>query len=258
MPQDSDLARPKESTSRRIVREYFRTTSSAGQSEARDGPFSEADLKGLRRRLGRWLSVRDRDVLDLGSGTGEMCELAIRSGARSVVGVNLSADEIRYAESRTRARFVCDDVLDYLVARPAASCDTIFALNILEHLDKNTVSRVLEQCCRVLRPGGRLVAVVPNATSPFGMMTRYWDITHEAAFTPSSLRQLARLSGFDMVEVRECGPVPHGIVSGIRFVLWQVIRAIIWSYLMIELASGKGGIYTADMMVRFTRDGGRG
>ncbi len=86
-------------------------------------------------------------------------------------------------------------------------------------------------------------------------MTRYWDITHQNAFTPSSFRQLARLVGFgESVEFRECGPVAHGLVSGIRYVLWQMIRLGIRGYLMIELASGKGGIYTADMQVRLRKE----
>ena len=96
--------------------------------------------------------------------------------------------------------------------------------------------------------------MVPNATSPFGGMTRYWDITHQNAFAPSSVRQLARLVGFaDDVQFRECGPVPYGVISSIRYGLWQVIRLLIWGYLMVELASSKGGVYTADMMFRLQR-----
>jgi hypothetical protein len=84
-------------------------------------------------------------------------------------------------------------------------------------------------------------------------MTRYWDITHHNAFTPSSVRQVARLVGFDTVDFRECGPIAHGLVSGIRYALWQGIRLVIRGYLLIELASDKGGIYTADLMFGLTK-----
>ena len=113
--------------------------------------------------------------------------------------------------------------------------------------------RVLEQSRRCLRRGGQLIAMVPNATSPFGTMTRYWDFTHLAAFTPSSVRQLQRLCGFRSIEYREWGPRPHGLTSTIRYMLWQVIRGMIWFRLMVETASGKGGIYTADMLFRLTK-----
>ena len=106
----------------------------------------------------------------------------------------------------------------------------------------------------MLKPGGTLVVMVPNATSPFGGMTRYWDFTHEIAFTPSSVRQLARLVGFKSdVEFRECGPIPHGLISGVRYLLWQAFRLGIWFRLMVELASSKGGIYTADMMFKLEK-----
>lgn len=235
-----------------VVRNYFETTSAAG------GAFSEqgitASKLGLSRRLGRWMDVEGKVVVDLGSGTGELCALAIEVGSARVTGVNLSEGEVAFARQHTAAEFVVDDIGDYLADQPDQSVDRIFALNILEHLDKDTLLSVLQQAHRVLKPSGTLVGMVPNATSPFGGMTRYWDITHFNAFTPSSLRQLARLVGFSPdVEFRECGPVPHGLVSGTRFLLWQGIRAVIWAYFMIELASAKGGVYTADMMFRYIR-----
>ena len=212
-----------------------------------------ASMVQLKRRLGPWLAIHAKDVLDLGSGTGELCCLAQRGGAASVVGVNLSLEEIEFAQSRTSATFVQCEIGSYLEQCPPASADCVYALNILEHLDKDSLLRTMEGIYRVLRDGGQLVAMVPNAISPFGTMTRYWDITHQIAFTPSSFRQLARLVGFGDAEFRECGPLPHGVVSGVRYLLWQAIRLAIRSYLLVELASTKDGIYTADMLVRLVK-----
>jgi hypothetical protein len=96
--------------------------------------------------------------------------------------------------------------------------------------------------------------MVPNAISPLSGTARHWDYTHEWAFTPNNFQQLAALSGFaDNIEVRECGPVPHGLKSLIRFVLWKVIRLVIGAYLLIEVADAKGGVYTMDMLVRLRK-----
>ena len=244
--------RPEQTAQDRVVQDYFRTTSAIGS--ARDETAFSASLAQLQRRLGNWFDVQGKDVVDLGSGTGELTTLAVQQGARHVVGVNMSAGEIEFARSRVNAEFVLQDIEAYLQARPEASVDRIFALNILEHLDKDKLLRVLEAAFRCLRPGGRLVAMVPNATSPFGGMTRYWDITHYNAFTPSSVLQLSRLVGFgENAEFRECGPVPYGFVSGVRYVLWQIIRLAIKGYLMVELASTKGGVYTADMQFKLAK-----
>lgn len=236
----------------RVIENYFQTTSSAGS--ARDKTSFEFSIAGIRRRLGSWLDVDGKDVLDLGSGTGELCRVVSDAGANSVVGVNLSREEIEFARRQVDANFVFEDVVSYLGKCEASSIDCIFALNILEHLDKDSLVILLERAVRALKPGGVLIAMVPNATSPFGGMTRYWDITHHNAFTPSSVRQLALLVGFsEDVRFRECGPVPYGAISFIRYGLWQVIRLLIRGYLIVELASAKGGVYTADMMFRLRK-----
>lgn len=242
------------STTRRIVHDYYRITSAVSIPD--EVPeHRDANLISLRRRLGPWFQVRGLDVLDLGSGTGELCELAIKAGARTITGVNLSEGENAHARGYCAgAELVTGEIVEYTKSRESQSCDRIFALNIIEHLSKDDVGVLLAECARVLRPGGQMIGIVPNATSPFGAMTRYWDFTHEVAFTPSSVNQLARLSGFGKMEYRECGPVPHGLISGLRYVAWQAIRFVIWLYLMIELASNKGGIYTADMQFRLTMD----
>jgi SAM-dependent methyltransferase len=242
----------KKSAHERVIANYFETTSAKGSSSSDASLISSA--QGLSRRLRPWLDVKGMRVVDLGSGTGELCGISVSHGAASVVGVNMSEGEIEYARTITDADFVMQDIGDYLANQPDESIDRIYAINILEHLDKDQLVEVLEQAYRCLSPGGSLVAMVPNATSPFGGMTRYWDITHYNAFTPSSVLQLAQLVGFGQnAEFRECGPIPHGIVSGIRYLLWRFIRQIIRAYLLVELASGKGGVYTADMMFRLTK-----
>ena len=243
----------KKSAHDRVIADYYRITSAVGTLDNPEG-FAESAI-GLKRRLGDWLDVAGQGVVDLGSGTGQLCVLAVQGGARSVVGVNMSKEENDYARRYVNAEFVAMDIGDYLEGLPKASVDRIYALNILEHLDKDKLVRVLEAAYQCLRPTGSLVAMVPNATSPFGGMTRYWDITHHNAFTPSSVRQLSRLAGFgESVEFRECGPVPYAFVSGLRYALWHVIRLVIKGYFFVELASDKGNIYTADMMFRLVKE----
>jgi SAM-dependent methyltransferase len=237
-----------ENARERVVRQYFETTS--GAATLAEAPDYGRLTAGLRRGLADWLDVRGKRVLDLGCGKGELCWLALRGGASRVVGVNLSRSEIEYARPHVDAEFACEDILSYLRAQAARSVDRVFALNILEHLDSDTLVAVLEEAARCLDDGGQLVAMVPNATSTHGAMTRYWDITHHTAFTQSSVWQLVRLCGFASAQFREWGPVPHGAVSLLRWMLWQGFRAATWFRLMVETGGGKGGVYTADMLLR--------
>ncbi|CRI68141.1 putative Methyltransferase type 12 [Thiocapsa sp. KS1] len=236
----------------RVVKDYFAVTSKAGWAEA-PADFSARSL-GLARGLGDWLDIAGLDVIDLGCGTGELCWLLQDRGARRVVGVNLSQDEIDYAVRwGVKAEFVCEEILAFLKGTPDESVDRVYAMNILEHLDKDHLVAVLEQCRRCLRPDGCLTAMVPNGISPYGTMTRYWDITHLLAFTPSSVVQLERLCGFGDALFREWGPRPYGLVSTVRYMIWQAIRQIIRFRLMVETGSDKGRIYTSDMLFRLTK-----
>lgn len=238
-------------TQERVIDQYFETTSSR---TAFTEEMKANTIATLGRLLGNWGTQRGEVMVDLGSGMGEGCLFAMARGAASATGINLSGSENDLARSLVPgATFLDTDLVTGLKSLPDASVDRVMALNILEHIDKQTLAAVLEEIARVLKPSGCLIAMTPNAGSPWGAMTRYWDITHEIAYTPSSFRQIGYLCGFATFDFRECGPRPHGVVSGIRYVLWQMIRLGIKFRLMVEMASTKGGIYTADMLTRMAK-----
>jgi SAM-dependent methyltransferase len=233
-----------------VARRYYETT--ASRSHAASETYYRRSAAGLKRRFGRWLPAdRQASCLDIGCGCGEMIYLLEREGFANTTGVDLDSTQLAEARRHVRGLLVAADALEFLGGCPSASIDFVSAVNFLEHLPKDVLLNGLREIRRVLRPGGTLVAMVPNAVSPFGGLTRHWDITHEWAFTPNNFRQLAPLTGFDpAVEFRECGPVPHGVPSLVRYALWQGIRAAIAAWFVIEVGSVKGGIYTMDMLVR--------
>ncbi len=207
----------------------------------------------LRRRIGPWMPPAGSSTLDIGCGRGEMLHMLARHGVKELVGVNLCSEELDIAKQCVDAELVCQDVLEYL-EETERQFDLIIAFNFLEHLDKGIMLRCLRGINRRLKDGGYLVAMVPNAISPYGTLTRHWDLTHEWAFTPGNFRQLAVLAGMDpRVEVRECGSIPHGLVSGVRWLLWKLIVQCIRFRLMVEVADAKGGVYTMDMLVRLRK-----
>ena len=241
------MERLEEIGSERIANEltlrYYETTSSVFDTN----PDYSVYASGMIRCLGDWLDVIDKDAVDLGCGNGQLCWTLKSIGAKSVTGVNACEDEVELARSRVFTDFSRGDILEYLQRSRTNSIDRIYALNVFEHFEKEYLINVLKECLRVLRDGGTVTAIVPNATSPYGGMTRYWDFTHELAFTPSSIRQLKTLCGFSNVEFRELGPKPHGVTSLARYILWNMVRVSIMFRLLIETASVKGGIYTADL-----------
>ena len=238
-----------------IVGAYYQTTVAGSHSASRD--YYECAADGLIRWLRPWLpKSRAARCLDLATGCGEMVYLLEREGFRNTAGVDLCVEELDRARRYVKANLHHADIVTHLRETETGSVDFISALNILEHLNKDELLTVLTEAQRVLRPQGTFVALVPNASSPFGSATRYWDMTHQWAFTPGNFRQLARLTGFEeRIDFRECSPVPHGVLSSARWVLWQILRGCIAAWLLVEVGTSRDRIYTMNMLVRLHRPG---
>jgi 2-polyprenyl-3-methyl-5-hydroxy-6-metoxy-1,4-benzoquinol methylase len=233
-----------------IADHYYNTT--AKRSHSASLSHYEGWSKSFTTQFKPWLPKnKDAVCLDLACGCGEFLHLLERAGYANTSGVDLCQEELTQARPYVSGSLVHANVLDHLKSLETGSKDFITALNFLEHLPKDDLLVTLQECRRVLRPGGTLVAMVPNAISPFGSVTRYWDITHEWAFTPNNFHQLAALTGFDSaIDFRECGPIPHGLRSVVRYLLWRTIRCAIALWFLIEVGTIRGSVFTMDMMVR--------
>ena len=189
-----------------------------------------------------WFPVsRDARILDVGCGPGFLLRYLGQRGYTQLSGVDLSPEQI------SAARQYCSDVtlgnaIDYLQLRPA-SFDLILAIDIIEHLRKDEVLEFLTAAHSALAPGGRLIVQTPNCASPWGIVQRHSDFTHEVGLTPGALAWLLRLMGFVNYECRETGPIIRGAKSLVRWVLWKMLRACWSAYDLIETGS-VAGIYT--------------
>jgi 2-polyprenyl-6-hydroxyphenyl methylase / 3-demethylubiquinone-9 3-methyltransferase len=107
---------------------------------------------------------RGKSVLDLGCGGGFMAEALARQGA-DVVGVDPSAPAVGAAQEHARAQGLR---IDYRVGSgeqipiETAGVDCVVCVDVLEHVD--SVDRVLDEICRVLKPGGIFLFDTINRT----------------------------------------------------------------------------------------------
>lgn len=233
-----------------IANLYYDTT--AKRSHSASLAHYESWSKSFIHQFKPWFPKDKNAVcLDLACGCGEFLHLLERAGYANTSGVDLCQEELAQARPYVSGSLVHGNVLDHLKTLGTDSTDFITALNFLEHLPKDELLATLHECRRVLRAGGTLVAMVPNAISPFGSVTRYWDITHEWAFTPNNFYQLAALTDFDStIDFRECGPIPHGLLSVGRYLIWRTIRCAIALWFLIEVGTLRSSVFTMDMLVR--------
>jgi SAM-dependent methyltransferase len=100
-------------------------------------------------------------LLDLGCATGDFL-VAARDAGWQVQGTEFSPAGARAAAARG-LDVTAGEVWD--AALPTASFDAITAWHVLEHA--RDPRRVLEECRRLLRPGGALILAVPNVDERF-------------------------------------------------------------------------------------------
>lgn len=101
-----------------------------------------------------------RDAIDLGCGNGRFLAALTTRGA-TVVGVEAYADSLARAHRRVPdAELLQADITR--VPLPSACCDLVCALDVLEHVEPESL---LTEARRLLRPGGFLLLSVPAFAS---------------------------------------------------------------------------------------------
>ncbi len=143
----------------------------------------------------RW--VRPSDVvLDVGAG---YCEFInhIQAGTKYALDLN-PATAVRAAAN---VRVLSQDIAAAW-ALPSESVDVVFTSNFFEHLPaKAALQHCLGEIYRVLRSGGRLLAMGPNIRFCYDI---YWDFFDH--FLPLSDRSLAEALGIAGLQVERVLP----------------------------------------------------
>lgn len=161
-------------------------------------------LEGFARasRLNAWLYGKLRaaiqgDVLEIGSGVGNLSRLIVRDARRAV----LTDVDPRYVKvlRRDLGSGTGVEVLVWNLDEPPPAAltaggrqfDAIVAVNVIEHLRDD--QRATQALASLLRPGGSLVIYVPACPWAFGTL----DVAlgHHRRYTRASLLALAMGAG---------------------------------------------------------------
>lgn len=188
------------------------------------------------RRIVRDHFPPDRDslILELGCGHGALVHYARNEGYRNLRGVDVSPEQVAAAKRLGIAGVDEGDLMETLAELPDCSLHCVVAFDVIEHFTRDEVIGLVDEVRRVLKPTGRWIIHAPNAESPFGMRVRYGDLTHELAFTRTSIAQLLISSGFTEVQCFEDYPEPYSLVRILRWIVWKLIRGGLRIYLAAE------------------------
>lgn len=190
---------------------------------------------------------RTARIIEIGCGHGALLHVAAEAGYTNMSGVDGSPAQIAAAERLGIVGVRQGDGLAALKGEADASHDAVVAFDVLEHLDRDELMLMADETFRVLKPGGRWIIHVPNGMSPFAGAMRWGDLTHELAFTPESLAQLAYSVGFASLSCYEDVPVAHGLKGTVRRGAWLAVRQLLRAYYAIETGAARGAVFTQNL-----------
>ncbi len=148
-------------------------------------------------------------ILEIGFGTGH-CLVALANAVGplgQVIGLDISDGMLAIAQERLRQEGL-NERSDLLLGDAAnlnfiesGSLDAIFMSFTLELFDNPEIPRVLQECHRILKPGGRITVVSMSKTNPPNMAVRLYEWFHEvmpnyADCRPIFARQALEQNGF--------------------------------------------------------------
>lgn len=108
-------------------------------------------------------ALENLDILDIGCGGGLVCEPLARLGAK-VTGLDADPQAIEIAKEHAKEKnlditYTYDDLHSL-----KQQFDVVLALEVLEHVDNIHLCMFIEQCTKVLKPGGLIIFSTLNRT----------------------------------------------------------------------------------------------
>ena len=174
--------------------------------------------------------TKERPILDIGCGRGEWLELLHETGL-TAIGVDLNRVLVQQCNDIGLTVFEAD-ALSYLRESADNSYGALTGIHIIEHLPFDSLVALLDECLRVLKPGGVVILETPNPENIIvGACNFYLDPTHLRPLPPSSMAYMLETRGFINLEVLRQNPMSQDMFR--KTALSQELRYL-WEFFFRE------------------------
>lgn len=147
-------------------------------------------------------------VLDIGCGRGEWLTLLREQGYRAI-GVDMNEIMITVCKDQNLEVSVSDGY-SFLKAQANESLGAITGFHVVEHIPFRGLVALIDECMRVLKPGGIVIFETPNPENAVvGSCNFYIDPTHINPIPPPTMAFFLEERGFHKYVVRRMNPVPR-------------------------------------------------
>lgn len=139
-------------------------------------------------------------ALDLGCGRGEWLQKLNAIGFRTI-GVDTNESMVSVCRENG-LEAVHTDAISYLGSLESNSVSVLTAFQVIEHMSKSEVTKLIKEAYRVLKKDGLLILETPNICNlEVGAASFHIDPTHINAVHPSYLQFMAEYFGYTKAEI---------------------------------------------------------
>lgn len=186
------------------------------------------------------LKKKNVSILEIGPGFGEFIEYCSDKKIASIDIVERDKSVINFLKKNYRLRtvFLNQDV--WKIDRKLKRYDLIMMTQVLEHIPVVDHIKVLRTLYKHLNSKGAIIITVPNIGNPLATFERYYDYTHQTAFTEHSLEQMVDFAGLKKAKISLQGfRIPPVSLINIMRIFMQSILHVLFklSYIL------NGGVY---------------
>jgi 2-polyprenyl-3-methyl-5-hydroxy-6-metoxy-1,4-benzoquinol methylase len=157
--------------------------------------------RSLLRYVGK--HIRIGTAVDVGCGGGHLMQYLMQGG-HDVYGTDQSPVTVQRIidqfEGKTHFKGATVGTRDL----PDAAADTVFMVEVIEHLDERALNDALEEARRVIKPGGHLVLTTPNEENLEASkimcpncLAVFHQVQHVRSWSAGSLAQRISAEGFE-------------------------------------------------------------
>jgi 2-polyprenyl-3-methyl-5-hydroxy-6-metoxy-1,4-benzoquinol methylase len=180
-----------------------------------DYDFKELDLEGMETleaiaaapRLNQWMyeTISKRltgRTLEIGSGIGNISEQFIKAD-HPILLTDIRDNYCDYLRKKFGGQAavlgvekmdIVDPDFDTRFAEYIGTFDSLFALNVVEHIKDDSLA--IRNCKKLLKPGGRMVILVPAYQALFNGFDK--ALEHYRRYNKKSLKALFQQAGMDI------------------------------------------------------------
>ncbi|MBX9409680.1 methyltransferase domain-containing protein [Pseudomonas baetica] len=173
------------------------------------------DAETIRSRQSYYLPMLDKvaplikglPLVDIGCGRGEWLQMLPERF--QCVGIDLNSMNVEACHTQG-LNAVQQDALVWLANQPKNSIAVITAFHVIEHLSFEQFNILLDECQRVLAPGGVVIFETPNPENLISAATHFHtDPTHIHPLPPAFTEFLVEFKGFEQVQIHRINPIPR-------------------------------------------------